>query len=353
MRSSLRLLALGAAAVALTLAGCATNTAVSAEEAAVAIPSGSPVPAAPDPDAPPGTTPRPAGSQTPSPADGQTPSPADGSAPNHTASPAPAPSTPAGTTPTGSPPASGGTGAADADGTGSDAPDSTGDRSDTATTDASGTTASTATGTVIGNGRASSCTSAAVVAAVAKGGVITFDCGSKPVTIPMAATAKVVNTSPNVVLDGGGKITLDGQDKRRILYLNTCDKAQVWTTSHCQNQAEPTLTIRGMTFTRGNATGQTIDGGGGGAVFARGGQVTIRNSTFTRNRCDATGQDVAGGAVRVLSQYNGRPVIVSGSTFTANRCSNGGATASIGVSWAISNSVFTGNEATGRGANPA
>ena len=40
---------------------------------------------------------------------------------------------------------------------------------------------------VIGNGRTASCTSGAVVAAVAKGGVITFDCGAKPVTIMMQA----------------------------------------------------------------------------------------------------------------------------------------------------------------------
>ena len=57
---------------------------------------------------------------------------------------------------------------------------------------------------VIGTGTAASCTSGAVVAAVAKGGVITFDCGARPVTIMMQATAKVRNTSPEVVLDGGG-----------------------------------------------------------------------------------------------------------------------------------------------------
>lgn len=34
-------------------------------------------------------------------------------------------------------------------------------------------------------------------------------------------------------------------------------------------------------------------------------------------------------------------------------CSNGGALSSIGVSWTIVDSVFTGNRAIGRGANPA
>src|SRR5262245_42000355 len=68
---------------------------------------------------------------------------------------------------------------------------------------------------VIGNGTPSSCTSDAVVAAVAAGGVITFDCGPAPVTITMTATAKVVNTSPVVVLDGGGRVTLSGAGQRR------------------------------------------------------------------------------------------------------------------------------------------
>ena len=48
---------------------------------------------------------------------------------------------------------------------------------------------------VIGTGSAVSCTSAAVVDAVARGGVIVFDCGPDPVTIDMTATAKVVNST--------------------------------------------------------------------------------------------------------------------------------------------------------------
>jgi len=217
---------------------------------------------------------------------------------------------------------------------------------------------------VVGTGSPASCTSAAVVAAVAAGGIITFDCGPNPVTIEMDATAKVVNTSRVVVLDGGGLVTLDGQGERRILYMNTCDRAQVWTTPHCQNQDHPELTIQRLGFTRGNATGQeTIDGGGGGssgggAVYVRGGRVRVLDSTFTSNRCDSTGPDVGGAALRVLSQYEGRPVIVANSTFggspaRANVCSNGAGISSIGVSWEIYNSYFGHNRAIGNGANPA
>ena len=206
---------------------------------------------------------------------------------------------------------------------------------------------------VIGDGTAASCTSGAVVAAVARGGVITFDCGAKPVTIMMRATAKVRNTSSEVVLDGGGKVTLSGGGARRILYMDTCDPAQVWTTSHCQDQATPTLTIQNMTFRDGNSTGQQYDGGGGGAIFDRGGQLKVINSIFTGNRCDSTGPDLGGAAIRALSQYQNRPVYVSYSTFRGGVCSNGGALSSIGVSWTVLNSLMTGNQAIGAGANPA
>jgi hypothetical protein len=210
----------------------------------------------------------------------------------------------------------------------------------------------------VGTGTAASCTSQAVVAAVAAGGVITFDCGPDPVTIVMTATAKVVNTSAVVVLDGGGKVTLSGGGQRRILYMNTCDPAQIWTTSHCQNQDHPSLTIQGLHFTQGNSTGQLEEGGGGGAVFVRGGRVKVVDSFFTANRCEATGPDLGGAALRVLSQYEGLPVIVSGSTFggspaDGNTCSNGAALSSIGVSWQVYNSVFSNNTAIGGGANPA
>jgi hypothetical protein len=206
---------------------------------------------------------------------------------------------------------------------------------------------------VIGDGTAASCTSAAVVREVAKGGEISFDCGPDPVTIRMRRTAKVVNTSPLVVLDGGGLITLSGRDKRRILYQNTCDPDQVWTTDHCQNQATPRLVVKDLTLARGNSTGESADGGGGGAIFARGGRLTVVNTRFTGNRCDPSGPDVGGAAIRALSQFRNRPVRVVRSTFTGGRGANGGALSSIGVSWTIDDSVFRDNRAIGRGANPA
>lgn len=215
---------------------------------------------------------------------------------------------------------------------------------------------------VVGTGTPASCTGAAVVSAVAQGGKIRFNCGPDPVVITLTSTAKVFNNRPDVTLDGGGLVTLSGGDRVRILYQNTCDPAQVWTTPRCDNQASPRLTVQNIGFTRGNSVGQSVDdgagGGGGGAIYVRGGQFKIVNSRFTRNRCETTGPDIGGGAVRVLSIYNNLPVYVVQSTFggasgEGNSCSNGGALSTIGVSFSVYNSVLSFNSAVGNGANPA
>jgi hypothetical protein len=212
---------------------------------------------------------------------------------------------------------------------------------------------------VVGKGTAASCTPAAVVRAVARGGLITFSCGPKPVTITLAKTAGVRNDRHAVtVIDGGGKVTLSGGDKRRVLYMNTCDPALGITSSHCQDQSTPRLTLQNLTIVRGNSTGQRQEGGGGGAVFVRGGRLKVVNSRFFNNTCDPTGPDLGGAAIRVLDQFADLPVYVVHSTFGGakgygGRCSNGGALSSIGVSWVILNSVISHNAATGRGANPA
>jgi hypothetical protein len=125
---------------------------------------------------------------------------------------------------------------------------------------------------VIGDGTPAGCTSQAVVAAVAAGGVITFNCGPRPVTITMEATAEVRNTSRRVVLDGGGMVALSGGGARRILYMNTCDQALGTATSDCFNQPWPRLIVQNMTFRHGSSTAQQTNddfGGpsGGGAIF--------------------------------------------------------------------------------------
>ncbi len=208
---------------------------------------------------------------------------------------------------------------------------------------------------VIGSGSPAGCTSAAVVRAVAKGGIITFNCGPKPVTITMTATAKVVNTHHRTVLDGGGKVTLSGGGKIRILYMNTCDPKQIYTTSDCWEQKWPQLVVQNIAFTDAySSVRQTSTSAyGGGAIFDEGGQLKVVNSGFFSNRCYATGPDLGGAAIRALGMWPGRPVYVTSDTFRGGRCSNGGALSSIDASWDVFNSLMSENKTTGNGENPA
>jgi hypothetical protein len=200
------------------------------------------------------------------------------------------------------------------------------------------------------------------VRAVAAGGIITFNCGAKPVTIVMTTTAKVIKTRRLVVLDGGGRVTLSGSGKHRILYSDTC--AGTWSSDDCVNQPYPQIVVQNITFQHGyNGAHQATCtaniptcwyGGvdGGGAIYVEGGQFRAVNSRFVDNRCYTSGPDLGGGAIRALAQYENRPVYITDDTFRGGRCSNGGALSSISVQWDILNSEFTNNKAVGWGANP-
>jgi hypothetical protein len=211
---------------------------------------------------------------------------------------------------------------------------------------------------VIGDGTPGSCTGQAFIDAVAKGGKIVFNCGPEPVTIKLDRPAKVFNDqNPDIIIDGNGLITLSGRGKTRILYMNTCDQNQHWTTSHCQDQDHPRLTVQNLTFADGNSRAET-EYDGGGAIWVRGGRFKAVNCRFFNNTCDSLGPDVGGAAIRVFSQYNNLPVFIVNCTFGGapgygNFGSNGGGISSIGVSWTIINSLFSYNRAIGNGGNPA
>ncbi len=208
---------------------------------------------------------------------------------------------------------------------------------------------------VIGVGTPASCTSAAVVRAVAKGGIITFRCGPHPVTITMTATAKVVNTSHQVVLDGGGKVTLSGGGKIRILYMNTCDPKQKIITNRCWEQQWPQLVVQNLTFKDAySAVHQSLTSSyGGGAIFAEGGQLKAVNSAFLDNRCYQDGPDLGGAAIRAYGMYTRSPVYITHDTFSGNTCSNGAALSGLFANFDVTNSLLTANKAIGWGANPA
>lgn len=214
---------------------------------------------------------------------------------------------------------------------------------------------------IVGTGTPESCTSKAFTDAVKLGGKITFNCGTNPKTIILDETAKIFNDTSNsekkIIIDGGKKITLSGNGTRRILYMNTCDSDQVWTTDHCDNQDHPKLTVQNITFINANSSSDTTYDGGG-AIWARGGRFKAVNCRFYNNVCVSTGADSGGGAIRAFDQYNDLPLYITNCTFGGNpgygnSGSNGGAISSIGVSWSIYNSLFSYNTAIGDGGNPA
>lgn len=211
---------------------------------------------------------------------------------------------------------------------------------------------------VIGTGTPESCNCDDFINAVALGGKIVFNCGPNPVTITLDRPAKVVNdANPDIVIDGGGLITLSGGGKTRILYMNTCDKNQHWTTDHCQDQDHPRLTVQNITFADGNSTAELEEHDGGGAIWIRGGRFKVVNCRFFNNACRSSGPDVGGACIRVFDQYNDSPVYLVNSTFGGadgygNFGSNGGGISSIGVSWTIINCLFSHNRAIGNGGNP-
>ena len=111
-----------------------------------------------------------------------------------------------------------------------------------------------------------------------------------------------------------GVVTLSGGGERRILYKNTCDRAQVWTTSTATTRRAPGSSCAQMTFADGNATGETTTAGAAArsSCAAAGSRSSTRSSLD--NRCDQTGPDLGGGAVRVLDQHAAAPSTYVGCT---------------------------------------
>ena len=202
---------------------------------------------------------------------------------------------------------------------------------------------------VVGTGAAASCTHAALSAAIAQGGIITFNCGSAPKTISITATLNIP-TDRDTVIDGGGLVTLDGGGSVRILRWNSPG----WMTN------THVLTLQRLSLVNGKATptqaipacpapcSQGWTDGQGGAVFMRDGELRVINSTFTGNQAAPLGPDTGGGAIYV---FGGQPLTISGCVFKNNQASNAGAVGTLFAKDSIYNSLFDGNKAIGNGAN--
>ena len=205
--------------------------------------------------------------------------------------------------------------------------------------------------TVVGNGSADSCTFAALAAAVAKAGVITFDCGSAPATIVVTATLNL-STTKDTVIDGGNKVTLDGGHAVQIMNFNSGNF----------QATETRLTLQHLTVVNAKATptqaipaapeaacSQGFDDGQGGALFMRDGNLTVIDCVFSGNQAAQLGPDTGGGAIYIQGSKHG--ALIVGSTFTGNSGANAGAVGALFAELDIYDSLFTNNVATGHDAN--
>jgi hypothetical protein len=220
--------------------------------------------------------------------------------------------------------------------------------------------------TVVGTGTPESCTFAALAAAVSQGGIITFDCGAAPVTIPVTATLTPPTSNAyaheppvQTVIDGGNKVTLDGQQAVRILSWNHMGSWRVnqdtLTLQHLQlvnGKATPTQAIPACPPSGGisnAACSQGYDDGQGGALYMQDGNLRVIDATLANNQAALLGPDTGGGALYLVG--TGNPAYIVQSTFRGNTASNAGA---IGMLWAgafIFDSLFEDNSVVGTGAN--
>jgi hypothetical protein len=203
---------------------------------------------------------------------------------------------------------------------------------------------------VVGTGTAASCTFAALQVAATAGGIITFNCGAAPVTIPVTATLNIPSNK-NTVIDGGRKITLDGGGAVRIMRFYSGNF----------QATDFGLTLQHIALVNGKATpteaippapapcSQGWNDGEGGALYMRDGYLVVVDSIFTNNQAAPLGPDTGGGAIYVLGSKGG--VWIAGSTFTNNQASNAGAVGGLFAELNIYNSLFRDNKATGHDAN--
>lgn len=184
----------------------------------------------------------------------------------------------------------------------------------------------TSTATVV-----TTCTQAGLQAALNTGGLITFNCGAPSTTI--AISSVLTTNGRDTEIDGGGRITLDGQGQTKIL----------------NNPYSPnprTLTIRNMRFINGKAPatgGIGIESGGAITSGSPGTRLHIINSTFENNSTSAvTNEDNQGGAIFSNNSYE---TVIVNSVFRNNRAGSGGAIGIIASGLLIYDSQFIDNQA--------
>ena len=151
---------------------------------------------------------------------------------------------------------------------------------------------------------------------LAGGGIVTFNCGTALINLSSTQTI-----SSNTTIDGGGQITLSGQNARRLFIVGS----------------GALLTLRNVVLTNGFSSG---DGGAiyNGASGGDGGVLILEKSTIRDSQAG-----FSGGAI-----VSTGPLTITDSLLTGNRALNGGALYPrfLGAKTTIVNSVLRDNHAT-------
>jgi predicted outer membrane repeat protein len=169
-------------------------------------------------------------------------------------------------------------------------------------------------GKVVGTGTAASCTGAALDAALAGGGFITFNCGG-PATIDrgsMGWKAILADTeidgAGQITIDGGGLIVFNVGSQQHFTLRNLTITHGGYTPGHFAIQNAGVMELTNCSLSENGA------GDRGGSLF-NGGSMSITKTTFTDNR-----GEYGGGAI-----VNHGSLIVIESTFAGNSARFGGA----------------------------
>ncbi len=180
---------------------------------------------------------------------------------------------------------------------------------------------------IVGDGSEGSCTEEALRAAVEKGGNVTFDCGAGDITIQITSEIRVPH---DTLIDGDGKVTLDGGGLTRILHT----------------EARVVLTVMNLDFINGNASLYSDGTRSGGAIRAGWLGIThVFDCSFFGNQAAEEGIE-GGGAIY---QSNGGELVVVRSVFQGNHSISGGAIDNLLSPLTIVDSTFINNTSNAGG----
>jgi predicted outer membrane repeat protein len=163
--------------------------------------------------------------------------------------------------------------------------------------------------TVVGIESGASCNEAALDSAVAKGGLVTFNCPA-PTTITVTSRIAV---SKNTAIDAAGQsITISGGGLVGVFSVNS-----------------------GVSFSVNNLTIENGNSSFGGGISSLGGELIVTNSTFSGNSAGSVGGGI----------YSSGALIVTNSTLSGNSAVSGGGGIynDSGGTLVVTNSTFSGN----------